>query len=178
MIDLTVIIQSSGVGKCFLKIISDWNKENGRRKETILTKKEIGRRGEEIAAEFLERKGLQIVERNYHSRWGELDLIAVQTNDADFDNEAYFDETAQEMKANATTLQGSGVHFVEVKTRTGMSYGIPSAAVTWIKQQRLRKTALVWLQEQEQYYSALCFDVIEVWVEGKTAKIRWLRNCF
>ena len=66
----------------------------------------------------------------------------------------------------------------EVKTRTGTGYGTPGAAVTCTKQQKLRKTALVWLQEQEQYYSNLSFDVIEVWVVGKTAKIRWLQRCF
>ena len=86
--------------------------------ETILTKKEIGKRGEEIAAEFLERKGLQIVERNYHSRWGELDLIAVKTNDVDFDNVVFFDETAQEMNTDATNLQGNGVHFVDATHAT------------------------------------------------------------
>lgn len=66
----------------------------------------------------------------------------------------------------------------EVKTRTGMGYGTPGSAVTCTKQQRLRKTALIWLQEKEQYYNDLCFDVIEVWVVGKTAKIRWLQRCF
>ena len=154
------------------------NREKGRREETIRTKIEIGKRGEEIAAEFLERKGLLIVARNYHSRWGELDLIAVKTNEAVFENERYFDETAQEMNATATTLQGNGVHFVEVKTRTGTEYGTPGAAVTYAKQQKLRKTALVWLQEQEDYYADICFDVIEVWVVDKTAKIRWLQSCF
>ena len=162
----------------FYKNASDWNRVKGRREETILTKKEIGRRGEEIAAEFLERKGLQIVERNFHSRWGELDLIAVKINESDYENEMYFDETAEGMNADATMGQGNGVHFVEVKTRTGSEYGTPGAAVTYTKQQKLRKTALVWLQEQEQYYSDLCFDVIEVWVVGKTAKIRWLKSCF
>lgn len=119
-----------------------------------------------------------MIDRNYHSRWGELDLVAVKTEDADFDKEVYFDETAQEMNANATTLQGNSVHFVEVKTRTGMDYGTPGAAVTYTKQQKLRKTALVWLQEQEECYADLCFDVIEVWVAGATAKIRWLQRCF
>ena len=144
----------------------------------ILTKKEVGRRGEEIAAEFLERKGLHIVERNYHSRWGELDLIAVKPSPVDFKNEVYFDETSQERNPDTMTLRNNCVHFVEVKTRTGMDYGTPGAAVTYTKQQKLRKTALIWLQEQEQYYSGLCFDVIEVWVTGKTAKIRWLQCCF
>ena len=118
------------------------------------------------------------MERNFRSRWGELDLIAVKINESDYENEMYFDETAEGMNADATMWQGNGVHFVEVKTRTGSEYGTPGAAVTYTKQQKLRKTALVWLQEQEQYYSDLCFDVIEVWVVGKTAKIRWLQSCF
>jgi putative endonuclease len=90
----------------------------------------------------------------------------------------YFDETSQERNPDTMTLRNNCVHFVEVKTRTGMDYGTPGAAVTYTKQQKLRKTALIWLQEQEQYYSGLCFDVIEVWVTGKTAKIRWLQCCF
>lgn len=118
------------------------------------------------------------MERNFHSRWGELDLIAVKINESDYENEMRFDETAEGMNADVTMGRGNGVHFVEVKTRTGSEYGTPGAAVTYTKQQKLRKTALVWLQEQEQYYSDLCFDVIEVWVVGKTAKIRWLKSCF
>ncbi len=104
------------------------------------------------------------MERNFHSRWGELDLIAVKINESDYENEMYFDETAEGMNADATMWQGNGVHFVEVKTRTGSEYGTPGAAVTYTKQQKLR--------------SDLCFDVIEVWVVGKTAKIRWLQSCF
>ena len=145
---------------------------------SILSRKEIGKRGEEIAAEFLERKGLQIVERNYHCRWGELDLVAVKFNEDDFGSEMYFDDEMQEMNSNATLLQGNSVRFVEVKTRTGTTYGTPSEAVNYVKQQKIRKTALQWLQEQEQYFSDICFDVIEVWVVGGTAKIRWLQNCF
>ena len=118
------------------------------------------------------------MERNYHSRWGELDLVAVKPAPDDFESEMYFDKTAQERKPDAMTLRSDCVHFVEVKTRTGTGYGTPGAAVTCTKQQKLRKTALIWLQEQEQYYSDLCFDVVEVWVVGKTAKIRWLQRCF
>ena len=144
----------------------------------ILTKKEIGKRGEEIAAEFLQRKGFSVVERNYHSRWGELDLIAVKSDEAGLANEMYFDDEMQKMKGDATLFQGNCVRFVEVKTRTGTTYGSPGEAVNYFKQQKIRKTALVWLQEQEEYYPAVSFDVIEVWVADKAAKIRWLKNCF
>ena len=161
-----------------LYIVSNSISKYGRGEDNILTKKEIGKRGEEIAAEFLQRKGFSVVERNYHSRWGELDLIAVKSDEAGLVNDMYFDDETEEMKGDATLLQGNSVRFVEVKTRTGTTYGTPSEAVNYVKQQKIRKTALVWLQEQEQYYSDLCFDVIEVWVVGKTAKIRWLKSCF
>jgi Holliday junction resolvase-like predicted endonuclease len=126
----------------------------------------------------LHRKGFWVIARNYHSRWGELDLIAVKSKEDGFVGEMYFDEEIQEMKDDATLLQGNSIHFVEVKTRTGTTYGTPGAAVSYVKQQKIRKTALLWLQEQEECYSAICFDVIEVWVVGGTAKIRWLQNCF
>lgn len=118
------------------------------------------------------------MERNYHSRWGELDLVAVKPDPDNFENETCYDDALQALNTGLPAQRGNCVHFVEVKTRTGMNYGIPSAAVTCAKQQKLRKTALIWLKEQEQYYSELCFDVIEVWVVGKTAKIRWLQRCF
>ena len=116
--------------------------------------------------------------RNYRSRWGELDLIAVKPGPEDFESEVDYDDALQKISNVAQAQRGASVHFVEVKTRTGTGYGTPGAAVTCTKQQKLRKTALIWLQEQEQYYSDLCFDVIEVWVVGKAAKIRWLQRCF
>ena len=105
-------------------------------------------------------------------------MVAVKPAPDDFENEMYFDDAFQTMSDAAQAQRASSVHFVEVKIRTGTDYGTPGAAVTYKKQQKLRKTALIWLQEQEQYYSDLYFDVIEVWVVGKTAKIRWLQRCF
>ena len=144
----------------------------------IHRRQEIGKRGEEIAAEFLERKGLRIVERNYHCRWGELDLIAVQSAEGDCDDRLYFDEETGEMTGNTTASVGNEIHFVEVKTRTGNIYGNPGEAVTYIKQNKIKKTALTWLQTCEEHFSGLSFDVIEVLVVDKTAKIRWLQHCF
>jgi len=149
--------------------------------DIIFNKQEIGRRGEAVAAEFLERKGLVIAERNYHSRWGELDLVAVDMPETDADSvfweEGERDENRQRTGVNVQKTWGT-VHFVEVKTRTGTEYGTPGEAVTYSKQQKIRKTALLWLQEQDRYFPCVSFDVIEVWVVGKTAKIRWLPHCF
>lgn len=119
------------------------------------------------------------MERNYHCRWGELDLIAIRSSEEEGSgNRLYYDEEAGEMTGSDIVSGGSGVHFVEVKTRTGTVYGTPGEAVTYTKQQKIRKTALTWLQEQSAYFSDISFDVIEIRVDGGTAKIRWLQHCF
>jgi len=144
----------------------------------VLTKKEIGKRGEDIAAEFLQRKGFSVIDRNYHSRWGELDLIAVKRDEGGISVEMHSNNIHQEAKEKLAFCCETSVRFVEVKTRTGTTYGSPGEAVSCVKQKKIRKTALVWLQEQEEYYPSISFDVIEVWVVDRMAKIRWLQNCF
>ena len=118
------------------------------------------------------------MERNYHCRWGELDLIAIQLDAGGSGDRLYYDEETGEMTVNDIVPGSCGVHFVEVKTRTGTAYGTPGEAVTYRKQQKIKKTALTWLQSQEQYFPGISFDVIEICVEGGTAKIRWLQHCF
>ena len=73
--------------------------------------KQIGDRGEEIAREFLEHKGLKFVQKNYHAQGGELDLIM-----KDKPNDEYV--------------------FVEVKTRTNEAFGYGEESIT---QQKFEK---------------------------------------
>ena len=82
--------------------------------------KEIGKSGEQLAAKYLRSKGFAIVCLNYHSRYGEVDVIA--------QNREF-------------------ILFVEVKTRKSDSLFMPSEAVTYSKRQKLVKTAKVYLQE-------------------------------
>ena len=44
----------------------------------LIKRKEIGRKGEQVAADFLERRGFTIRDRNFYTRWGELDIVAVK----------------------------------------------------------------------------------------------------
>ena len=118
------------------------------------------------------------MERNYHCRWGELDLVAIQSDAGGPGDRLYYDEETGAMSVSDTVSGHCGVHFVEVKTRTGASYGTPGEAVTYAKREKIKKTALTWLQSQEQYFPGISFDVIEICVEGGTAKIRWLQHCF
>lgn len=98
-------------------------------------KKNVGELGEDFAAGMLEASGYKIIERNYATRRGEIDIIAVR----------------------------DGVmHFVEVKTRTGMQYGYPSEAVTRTKQERIRKAAEQYLQGRRLMWNNVSFDVYEI----------------
>ena len=95
----------------------------------------LGAHGEELAAQFLRAAGMEIIDRNWRCRYGELDLIA---RDAD------------------VTV------FVEVKTRSGLGFGRPTEAVTFRKRQRIRRLALLWLNEQPGPWQRVRFDVVSV----------------
>src|SRR2546423_3834786 len=85
---------------------------------------ELGRLGEQLAAEHLVRRGFRIVERNYRTRWGELDIIA---------------------------FDGTTLAFCEVKTRRlGPAAGTPFDALRHRKRSRIRKIACCWLVERSR----------------------------
>jgi putative endonuclease len=102
----------------------------------------LGRAGEQLAAEHLMRLGYEIVERNYRTRWGELDIVA---------------------RAGATLA------FCEVKTRrVGGRAGGPFDAVGPGKQARVRKMAGSWLMDRRDrpFAEVIRFDAIGVTVDG------------
>jgi putative endonuclease len=82
----------------------------------------VGRSGEEVAARYLCSLGWQVVDRNWRCRWGELDLVAVEPTDS-----------------------RPVVVFVEVKSRTGTTFGTPLMAVTPTKLQHMRRACAQWL---------------------------------
>jgi putative endonuclease len=98
----------------------------------------VGRFGEEVAAQHLAAAGLQIVERNWRCREGELDIVARDHSD---------------------------LVFVEVKTRSSLAFGAPVDAISPAKLARLRRLALRWLAEHrelDQFWDAVRFDVVSV----------------
>lgn len=112
----------------------------------------VGERGERHAAAFLHRKGYEIVARNYHTQYGEIDLICA---DAQY------------------------VVFVEVKTRSSTKFGAPREAVTTSKQRKIILSAEQWLL---QYPTELQprFDVVEVLVspDYTTCRIHHIPDAF
>lgn len=111
----------------------------------------LGRRGERLAAHFLERAGLRIIARRFRLRCGEIDLIA---------------------------LDRELVVFVEVKTRRGRGYGTPAESVTPLKQRKIARTALAFLTGRGWHERPCRFDVVEVIDTGKTPEIRHIPDAF
>lgn len=100
----------------------------------------VGRQGEALAGEFLVNQGWTIVERNWHCRFAELDIIAL--------------DPAGEMV------------FVEVKYRKGTAHGTGVEAVTQTKLRRMRLAAGKWLAEQQRGVDVVRFDIIDVGPAG------------
>lgn len=116
-----------------------------------MNKKDIGDKGESFAARLYEKLGYTVIERNYHSRFGEIDLI---------------------------TESDSELCFVEVKTRKQTSFGNPSEAVDYRKQKKLTLTAMKYLGENESFKQTR-FDVLEVWQEnGRIVSYNLIENAF
>jgi putative endonuclease len=116
----------------------------------------LGQVGEQLAADHLIRRGFQIVERNYRTRWGELDIVA---------------------------FDGNTLTFCEVKTRRlTAGAGGPFDALHALKRSRVRKMAALWLIERTERprASELRFDAIGVSFDtrGQLVGIEHLEGAF
>lgn len=110
--------------------------------------------GEAQVANYLRKKGYRLLAHSYHCRFGEVDLIA----------------------------QKRGVLcFVEVKTRSNLSMGLPREYVTAQKQEKIRKTAAFYLASKE-LDCPVRFDVAEVYTDEAhtpgSLRIEYLENAF
>jgi putative endonuclease len=121
------------------------------------TRQRLGRLGEQLAADHLVRRGFRIVERNYRTRWGELDIVA----------------------------HGAGaLVFCEVKTRRMRAGSEQSAleAVRPNKRSQIRKMAGRWLVERTDrpYADDLRFDAIGVTFDpsGRLVSLEHLEGAF
>ncbi len=99
---------------------------------------------------FLMKRGWEILDRNYHSRYGEIDMIAVD---------------------------GPYIVFVEVKARAANAKAGPLDAVTPVKQRRIIKTALCYLQEHGVDLQPR-FDVAAVVTGPGGTAVEYLENAF
>lgn len=112
-------------------------------------RKRTGRQGEEIAAEFLAGRGYRLIQRNWHTQAGELDLIMEQ---------------------------GDTLIFVEVRTRRGKNFGSPEESVTPAKQARLIDLAQTYLQEANIFSRPWRIDVVGVYLGPGLPQINHIEN--
>ncbi|MEP4147300.1 MAG: YraN family protein [Halioglobus sp.] len=116
--------------------------------------KQLGDEYERRAACFLQQQGLELIARNYRCRCGEIDLIA----------------------RHRKTLV-----FIEVRARGNPRYATAAASVDYRKQQRLLRTAKIFLQRHVEFAKLPCrFDVITFEPRQSTENVnpQWIRGAF
>ena len=96
-------------------------------------KDDLGRLGEQLAAEYLQQAGMRILDRNWRCAEGELDIVA----------------------AERRVLVAC-----EVKTRSGLGFGSPLEAISRRKQARLRRLAISWIRAHGVLFDEVRIDVI------------------
>lgn len=114
-----------------------------------MNNKEIGKIGENIAAQYLEKRGYQIIERNFQCKIGEIDII---TKDKD------------------------EIVFVEVKSRKVLSYGKPADAVNSIKKKHIYRAAQYYLLIHNQLDTYTRIDVIEVYLNEEKYRLNHIKQ--
>ena len=123
----------------------------------MATTREQGEYTENLACQYLEQKGLKLLERNFHCRLGEIDLI-MQHNDS--------------------------LVFVEVRYRRSSNFGSGAESITINKQSKLIKTASVYLQRHAKLAkNPARFDVVSISGPIETTNIEniefdWIENAF
>jgi putative endonuclease len=114
-------------------------------------RRQLGDHGEDLAAAALKQQGYKVLERNYVTPLGEIDLVA---------------------------RQGKVLVVVEVKTRKSTRFGSPQEAVSLTKQARLRRLAEYYLKAKRLTGSPVRFDVVAVTLAGDEPQVEIIRDAF
>jgi putative transposase len=114
-------------------------------------RRQLGDHGEDLAAAALRQQGYKILERNYVTPLGEIDLIA---------------------------RQGKVLVVVEVKTRKSTRFGSPQEGVSVAKQGRLRRLAEYYLKAKRLTGSPVRFDVVAVTLSGDEPLVEIIQDAF
>ena len=110
--------------------------------------------GENKACEYLRKKGYKIIERNFRKRYGEIDIIAIDSSETE-----------------------KVLTFVEVKTRTSDEFGSPLEAISPWKLKSLIKTAQFYKMTHPKLPESLRIDAVSVLLQdGQVRKIEHIKN--
>ena len=107
------------------------------------------KKGEDLAAKYLQNHGYKIIERNFRKGYGEIDIITIKDN---------------------------VLIFVEVKTRTSAKFGTPLEAITYYKIKSLINTARFYKLTHQKLPEAMRIDAISVFINGKSEEINHVEN--
>lgn len=110
----------------------------------------LGHKGEDLAAEYLERHGYTIHDRDWHCGHKDLDLVVIKDNT---------------------------IVFVEVKTRTGTEWGYPQDFVDDRKIRRIVNSADAYLRFY-QIDMDVRFDIVSIVAEGETYRVEHIEQAF
>ncbi len=114
-----------------------------------MNKRSLGNQGEEIATQFLRKKGIRILERNFRTPYGEIDIIGTD---------------------------GRKIHFIEVKTRRSEKFGKPFEAVNRKKLQHIKNSAMFYLNGKDTDFE---IDVISVLMNNNgKERIEYIENVY
>ncbi|MBA7716871.1 hypothetical protein ES703_125953 [subsurface metagenome] len=116
-----------------------------------MNRQEIGKLGEKLAVEFLRKRGYHIRERNFRCREGEIDIVAQQKD---------------------------YLVFVEVRTKSNLSFGIPEESITQSKKERLVSSALSYISTHKNLPPLQRIDVVAIELDqgGKAKRIELIEN--
>lgn len=118
-----------------------------------MQKKELGKKGEEIAEKYLRNWNYKILEKNYRcGKLGEIDIVA---------------------------YEGRTLVFVEVKTRKTEEFGTAEEAVDFRKQEKIRKLAQYYIHKNKLKEVEVRFDVVSIFMERDNSyRINLLKDAF
>lgn len=112
-------------------------------------RRKLGNKGEDLAAEFLKDLGYKVIDRQFNTRFGEIDLVA---------------------------QDGHELVFVEVKMRTNLAFGHPEEAVHSEKLSRMARAGEMYLRKRNLESAPYRYDVVAItWVEGQVPEVVHLK---
>jgi putative endonuclease len=116
-----------------------------------MNRQQLGNIGEKLARDLLKKKGYKIIGTNFRCREGEIDII---------------------------TRKKDCLVFVEVRTKTGDSFGSPEESITFSKREKLISTALTYMSEWQNLPESWRIDFVAVELDpnGKAKRIELIEN--
>ncbi|MFH1478401.1 MAG: YraN family protein [Candidatus Omnitrophota bacterium] len=117
-----------------------------------LSRKESGKKGEELALGYLKKQGYKILEKNYKTKLGEIDIIG---------------------------MDGRYCSFIEVRSRENTRFGSPEESIDIKKRSKLIRAALFYIKNKKMEDKPCRFDVVAVLgINSASPKINLIKNAF